>query len=336
MYGGNMKKYVFFLILVMALTVLQAIPISNLGNIRVPSAYVMPGNMLTISYGSYFAANDWHNTFSNATVDSLRNHKYQYNWDGMINFGIANRAEVGFVASEHGVYSANAKLKILEETVRLPAITVGVDNLFSKVPNEAKYSHGQVGTGDYAHVWEPDMYEHNSFYGAITKSSVVRGLGFANYLETVVTLGVGNNRFVGQNEISRKFKGVFVALEVKPSPTWSIIGEMDGYNLNAGLKANYMNFYGQFSILELEQYQSLRIGLNVGYNFDKYVTTKRPNVLFGLEGGQQEYAGRRTVTNPEEVKQGNELLDELRMIREKREQAEKELGEIKKILQEQQ
>lgn len=106
--------------------------------------------------------------------------------------------------------------------------------------------------------------------------------------------------------------------------------------MNAGVKGMYKNFSGQFSMMELEQYQSLRIGLNVGYTFDKYVTTKRPNVLFGLEGGQQEFAGRRTVTNPEELKQGNELLDELRMIREKREQAEKELGEIKKILQEQQ
>jgi hypothetical protein len=328
-----MKKYVIFLTLVLALSVLQAIPISNLGNIRVPNAYVMPGNMLTVSYGSYFAANDWHSSFVHVNVDSLR-HQYKYNWDGMINFGLVNRAEVGVVLSEHGVYTANAKLKILEETVRLPAITIGVDNLFSKVPAE---THGTTGTyGSSKNVWEPDMYERNSFYGAITKSSVVRGLGFANYLETIITLGVGNNRFVGQNELSQKIKGVFVAIEAKPSPSWAVIGEMDGYNLNAGIKAMYKNFNGQFSMMELEQFQSLRIALNVGYTFDKYVTTKRPNVLFGLEGGQQEFAGRRTVTNPEELKQSNELLDELRMIREKREQAEKELGEIKKILQEQQ
>ncbi|HPT72093.1 MAG TPA: hypothetical protein PLE74_07405 [Candidatus Cloacimonadota bacterium] len=322
-----MKKYVIFLTLVLAFTVLQAIPISNLGNIRVPNAYVMPGNMITVNYGSYFAADDWH---TSALHISDLDHKYQYNWDAMINVGLLNHAEVGFVAAEHGVYMANAKLKILEETVRLPAITVGADNLFSKVPEKSPE------ITQYKHIWESDMYERNSFYGAITKSSVVRGLGIANYLETVLTLGAGNNRFVGQNELSHKIKGVFVALEVKPSPTWSVIGEMDGYNLNAGVKANYKNFSGQFSMMELEQYQSLRVAVNVGYTFDKYVTTKRPNVLFGLEGGQQEYAGRRTVTDPEELKQGNELLDELRMIREKREQAEKELGEIKKILQEQQ
>jgi hypothetical protein len=323
-----MKKYVVFLTLALALTVLQAVPIGNLGNIRVPNAYVMPGNMLTLSYGNYFAADDWHSSSTFVNTSTL-DHKYNYYWDGMVNFGIMNRAEVGFVASDHGLYCGNAKLKILEETVRLPAVTIGADNLFSKVPAEKNLEK-------WDNIWEPYMYERNSIYGAITKSSVVRGLGFANYLETVITLGAGNNRFIGQNEITHKLKGVFLALEVKPSPAWSIIGEMDGFNLNAGIKATFMNFNAQFSMLQLEQYQSLRFGLNVGYTFDKYVTTKRPNVLFGLEGGQQEFAGRRTVTNPEEIKQGNELLDELRMIREKREQAEKELGEIKKILQEQQ
>jgi hypothetical protein len=323
-----MKKYVIFLTLVLALTLLQAIPISNLGNIRVPNAYVMPGNMLTVSYGSYFGANDWHPSYANYDPELL-DHKYQYYWDGMINFGIANRVEIGGVVAPHGLYMGNAKLKILEETVRLPAITIGADNLFSKVPAKCEFNY-------WKDIFEPYMYERNSFYGAITKSSVIRGLGFANYLETVITLGVGNNRFVGQNEITHKAKGVFAALEIKPAPSWSIIAEMDGFNLNTGIKASYKNFNGQLSLIELEQFQSLRIGLNIGYTFDKYVTTKRPNVLFGLEGGQQEFAGRRTVTNPEELKQGNELLDELRMIREKREQAEKELGEIKKILQEQQ
>lgn len=324
-----MKKYVVFSILVSVLCILQAIPIGNLGNIRVPNAYVMPGNMVTVSHVNYFSANDWHSpNYNNITY--LQSHKYQYTWDGMINVGIMNRGELGFVAAEHGVYCGNAKLKILEETVRLPAITIGADNLFSKVPKEAP------NAARWENIVEPCMYERNSLYAAITKSSVVRGLGFINYLETIITIGAGTNRFRGQNELSHKIDGVFVGLEVKPTPMWSVIAEMDGFNLNAAGKITYKNFSGQLTMMELEQFQSLRFGMNVGYTFDKYVTTKRPNVLFGLEGGQQEFAGRRTVTKPEEIKQGNELLDELRLIREKREQAEKELGEIKKILQDQQ
>jgi len=159
-------------------------------------------------------------------------------------------------------------------------------------------------------------------------------------IETTLTLGWGQNSFQGQHPFTKRFDGIFGSLYAKPIKDLTFIGEVDGFNLNLGAQYDYKNFGFKASVVSLEQMLGTRttahrFSVGVSYLFDKYAEARGAQPLFmGQNAAATPNGTKETVLSPnqENNSSNNDLLEELKRLRQQREEAQKVLDDLKNQL----
>ncbi|MCK4312983.1 MAG: hypothetical protein KAW88_09645 [Candidatus Cloacimonetes bacterium] len=321
-----MKKLILFLtcMLLLSFSTLLAMPYTCLGNVNIPDAYVLPHKMVDFSYTNYFV--------NDGIVPGDTVMYNEYDFAGAIRVGLFDRAEIELVYTSTAGVFCNLKGRIISETETLPALSIGIANLFSSVDD--------FKSGDSLDYEFPDRVDYikNSFYIVISKSLVIiTGMPIMDYLETSFHGGMGMRKFQGKGEIVKSFGGVFLGMDVKPSRYWGFDFEWDSQNINFGLNGFYKNFTLRAGIYEIESLIGInekgqKIAINLRYTLDKFselkaadkrIKTVAPRTIPRTKPGVEEYD-----------EESNPLMEELEQIRKRRKQAEKELEEIRKLLQE--
>ncbi|MCK4956345.1 MAG: hypothetical protein KAS49_01830 [Candidatus Cloacimonetes bacterium] len=319
------RKIIIGCLFMMIVSSVLAIPYASMGNINIPDAYVLPHKMIDVGYTNFFV---------NDGISGAGESYEGYDFATITRFGLLNKAEVGIVYTSYGHVYANAKLRLISETETLPGIAMGVVNLFSGINEE------DLKDQDFP---QPRELLSNSPFVSISKSIVlVTGISGLNYLETTFHGGIGGRKFQGTGKTVKKFSGLFFGIDIRPSRYFGVDAEFDSQNINLGVNGYVKNLTFRLGIYELESFAGLndngtRIALNLGYTFDQFsdlkAAEKRKSVK--ITQSQKNYQGD---TRPRDSYQqmtptDNPLMEELEQIRKRREQAEKELEEIRKLLQ---
>jgi len=257
-------------VLASLLSVLDAAPFQTLGMLRTPDAYVLPHKAAEILLVGYYR-----DVARPTYVDPDMNKKIvPY---GMIGVGLGDRVELGFFGGD-SVYYLNAKLKLIQETLRIPQVSIGMDNILSPVNRHRAQDWTPANAADWDYADHPDKvdYEYWSPYLVTSKQMVFGGVNW------MFNLGIGSNRFTGQVPRSRLFNGLFYSIELSPFKNFFIQGEYSGHDFNAGLKYNIGNFGIKVAGQAIEDLtkdngyeDNLRLALGVSYLFDKYAKAKR-------------------------------------------------------------
>lgn len=318
------KKFGFVIVLVLlSLTMLGAMPYLCLGNINIPDAYVLPNKMVDFGYVNYFVS-DGH-VYGDADYDA-------YDYGGYLRFGILDRAELAVVYTNTADVFGELKLQIISETESIPALSVGVSNLFSSVDDFEL----DDPTLDYEFT-DPSDYIKNSPYIVVSKSLVlITGIPRIDYLETSFHGGVGVRKYLAKGETMKNMSGIFGGIDVKPSKYWGMDLEMDAHNINIGINAFYKNFSLRCGLYELEDYLgakdgggSKKVAINLNYTLDSFSDIKVTE-----DRKKTKSADSLHNVSPTGTQEGkNALKEELEQIRQRRKQAEKELDEIRELLQ---
>jgi hypothetical protein len=265
---GSMKKVILSVIVVVAMFgLLEAAPFQTLGMLRTPDAYVLPHMAAEFMLVGYYR-----DVAKPVEYDGLSPYL-------MAGVGILDRVELGLfvgdkIEDEPLIYFLNIKAKILQETPKLPQLSVGIDNILSPV-GETSVRELNPGDDFYAH---PDKagYEIYSPYAVASKQAVVLGMPW------MFNLGIGAHRFTGQVSRSRVWNGMFVSAEMSPVRDLAIQGEYDGHEFNAGLKYTLKNWGFRVGAQALEDLakdngyeDNLRVAFGISYVMDKYAEAKR-------------------------------------------------------------
>jgi len=315
------KTLILFILTMTTISSMFSTPYTTIGQLRAPDAYVLPHKSAEFTFTSYLRRD---------RSDFVGLRDYEFVPSGLINIGLFDRVGIALWGGDDLGF-ADLKLKVFEETPSIPQVAVGVDNLFSRVKENAKDQ-------DYANEnWydNPDkcFYERNSFYLAATKATVLKNLTGLKLLETFITVGIGTNKFKGQVELAKRFEGVFGSITVKPHKDFSITFENDGFNLNIGAQYSYKNLGFKVSYVGLEEQENNRIGIAVSYLFDKFADSRRKQIYDGS------YTSRKTdLTDSQilgqDINANSNLLEELKKLKVQREQAQKVLDDLRKQLKE--
>jgi hypothetical protein len=265
---GSMKKVILSVIVVVAMFgLLEAAPFQTLGMLRTPDAYVLPHMAAEFMLVGYYR-----DVAKPVEYDGLSPYL-------MAGVGILDRVELGLfvgdkIEDEPLIYFLNIKAKILQETPKLPQLSVGIDNILSPI-GETSVRELNPGDDFYAH---PDKagYEIYSPYAVASKQAVVLGMPW------MFNLGIGAHRFTGQVSRSRVWNGMFVSAEMSPVRDLAIQGEYDGHEFNAGLKYTLKNWGFRVGAQALEDLakdngyeDNLRVAFGISYVMDKYAEAKR-------------------------------------------------------------
>ncbi len=278
-----MKKVIMSVIVLAALIgIIEAAPFQTMGLLRTPDAYVIPHKSAQLVLAGYYR-----NVERPAYVDPDKN---GLNFYGMLGVGLFDRVQLDFFGGDY-VYFLNAKVKLLEETPKIPQIAVGMDNILSPINRRRAQDYrpywdpeaGDEGAPsptydphDLGWIDHPDKtdYEYFSPYLVASKQVVFGGVDW------MFNLGFGSNRYTGQVDRSRWFSGAFASVEISPWDNFAVQGEYDGKDFNAGLKYSYQNFgvrLGAEAVEDLAKgsegngYENnLRIALGLSYLFDRY------------------------------------------------------------------
>ncbi|RLC48686.1 MAG: hypothetical protein DRH57_01775 [Candidatus Cloacimonadota bacterium] len=349
-------------------SIVSAVPFTTAGFMKVPDAYVLPANMAELSFSGYTynERGDSDKAPGNEILPDEWNFASAFN----LNFGIMDRAEVGIVYNimpkidwtrkyttatdtitsqldkiENNIFYVNAKLNLMKESERYPAISIGVENLFSESNIDSMYTDKYDSDDDWFVDHDMDDYRENSFYITATKAAVLRGLPNIDFLEVYWTLGIGlNGRFIGPSDDKSALRGVFVSLDSKLSDNLRLVLEEDGYCINAGLQYDIGNASMKLGIYRIDELvtwnHNPRVSFSMQYTFDQLsnrtASEKRPKVseVEREAPGKTVIVKEKTKTETGEVRAENPLEKELEKIREKRKKAEKDLEELRKLLEE--
>lgn len=330
-----MRKLIFVCLLIYTSAVLLAIPYTSLGNINIPDAYTLPHLMSEVSFTNYVVQD----------YPAYGDEDYHYNLAGAINFGLFNRGEVGIVAGNNDLIYANLKVRLINETESIPAIAFGLDNAFSRM--------GDFDNGlPEADLADPGDYIKNSPYFVVSKSILfLTNFGFMPELEAVFHFGMGKRKFEGKGETVKHASGIFVGSDFRMSQYVGMNIEFDSQNINMGINAYFKNITLRAGLFELEDYFNIKdknsgnkFAVNVKYTIDNFSSVKAGNKdSYQRDISTTSSPRRNQTTNRADYRQAadepaNEnddaLLNELRKITERRKEAEKELEEIRKLLQE--
>lgn len=247
-------------------SLLEAAPFQTLGMLRTPDAYVLPHKAAEFLLVGYYrdvalpVVNDGFSPYLMAGV------------------GIMDRVELGLFVGDKVddamPYFLNLKVKVLQETMKLPQVAVGLDNILSPV---GETSIEDLATTDdfYSHPDKAD-YEGYSPYAVASKQAVVFGLPW------MFNLGLGAHRFTGQVSRSRVFNGIFASAEISPLNNLFIQGEYSGHDFNAGLKYAYKNWGFRVGAQAIEDLakdngyeENLRVAFGISYLMDQFAEAKR-------------------------------------------------------------
>jgi len=272
-FEGSVKKILLSLVILVALIELvAAAPFQTLGLLRTPDAYLLPSKAVEFVLVGYYR-----DIAAPSYVPEEYNGFTPY---AMVGIGVLDRVQLGFFVGDD-VHYINAKLKVLPETQRWPALTVGIDNIFSPVNKGRAQDFGPDSDWEYAVHPDKTDYEHFSPYIVGSKKVFLGGIGW------MFNLGWGQYRYVGQVARSRIFNGLFTSIELEPWRNWAFQGEFDGKDFNVGLKHSRGNLALRLGAQAIEDWakdssykDNIRLAFGLSYLFDRFAKTKRtPNDL---------------------------------------------------------
>ncbi len=369
-----MKKTLLIFVVLLLLAALNGVPFTSMGGFNIPSARVLPHKMMEVSVigsgGQGINGIEKDSTDTGQIV--LDADQYDFTYAGMVNIGLYDRAELALIYDANHEFLANFKIQLFKETESRPAIAFGINNLFSPIKDFRDWDEDEMIDEEYwvvdslqgNHYYDNQLYSvnedyqyqdiddyiENSWYFVISKSVVWADVPFLqnfgiDYLESVMHLGLGQGKFVGNVDFSKKFNGLFGGIEAKVSDLASVFAEIDGHNLNIGGSVSIKKWTISAGMYRLEEVfndveSDPKFALSVKYAVDTWSELKydERNAVEGNTATSSVPSGRRTVRQgKKEVQEqsgGNPLLQELEAIRAKRKEAEKELEAIKSLLEE--
>jgi len=151
-----MKKLIISLYVLAAMfSMAHAAPFQTLGMLRTPDAYVLPNKSAELLLVGYYR--DFKEGYANDKYSGFTPY-------GMIGVGILDRIELGFFGGDN-VYFMNAKIKVLQETPKMPQLAVGMDNIFSPVNHRRAqdYRPGLPPDPDWEYADHPDKTDYEYF-----------------------------------------------------------------------------------------------------------------------------------------------------------------------------
>lgn len=329
------RRIILILSTLFCLNVLVAVPFGTLGNINVPDGFVIPANQISVNFASYLR--------DEPAEDVVGSQDYEYNYVVQARFGIFDRAEVGFVYTGDEIFYANAKYQLVRESYQYPGITIGVDNIFSKVgPDYQDTNHKDYS--DWEDIQDASEYERNSFYISANKSWAFRDVALLGDMQLYLTFGVGTNRFVGQRDRAKDLGGLFATAEYYPTAlfprnNFSIFAETSQADINAGAKFTWRGLAIQYSVLQLDEFikdnqENLKMALNVQYNITNWVQTN-VNRRGMFESSQYKVRVREQMyESTTEPVLGSDLLEQIRALRAEEAKRQAELDELIEELEE--
>ncbi len=259
------KRLLLVLICIFIVSSISAIPYTCQGGINIPKAYVLPSGMFDIAYTMYGVRDN----------DGFQNDKLNIMHAGILNIGLFDLGEIGIVAMSRNVYYGNCKIKILQEKLEIPALAIGVENIFSKFDFEDQnlFAEGLPDRNDYT---------KNSPYIVASKSALLlTDIGWMSQVELVLTVGVGWRKFHAKGNLVKIATGRFWGLDVRLSDRFGFNFEFDAHNFNTGLSVFYKNLELNAGIFELEDYWGMKGGehfykfaFNIKYTFDNLSEVK--------------------------------------------------------------
>jgi len=264
-----MKKVILSVIVLATMFgFLEAAPFQTLGMLRTPDAYVLPHKAAEFMLVGYYR---------DVAKPVASDDPALYLMAGV---GLMDRVELGMFVGDKVdddmVYFLNLKVKILQETLKLPQISVGMDNILSPV-GETSVEDLDPNDDFYAHPDKAD-YEAFSPYAVASKQAVVFGIPW------MFNLGLGAHRFTGQAARSRILNGVFASAELSPVKNLYLQGEFSGHDFNAGVKYVYKNWGFRIGAEALEDLtkdngyeDNLRVAFGISYLMDQFAEAKRSN-----------------------------------------------------------
>ncbi|MCD8479927.1 MAG: YjbH domain-containing protein [Candidatus Cloacimonetes bacterium] len=264
-----MKKVILSVIVIAAMFgLLEAAPFQTLGMLRTPDAYVLPHKAAEFLLVGYYR-----DVAKPTPNDGLSPYF-------MAGVGLMDRVELGLFVGDKVdddmVYFLNLKVKVLQETLKLPQVAVGLDNIFSPV-GETSVQDLNQGDDFFNHPDKAD-YEMFSPYLVASKQAVVLGMPW------MFNMGLGAHRFTGQVARSRVWNGLFYSAEMSPFNNFFVQGEYSGHDFNAGIKYAYKNWGFKIGAQAIEDLvkdngyeDNLRIGFGVSYLMDRFAEAKRDN-----------------------------------------------------------
>lgn len=328
------RRILLILSTLFCLNVLVAVPFGTLGNINVPDGFVIPANQISVNFASYLR---------DEPADILGSQDYEYNYVTQIRFGIFDRAEIGFVYTGDDLFYANAKYQLVKESYQYPGVTIGVDNLFSKVgPDYQDTKHKNYA--DWEDIQDAHEYERNSFYISANKSWAFRDVAVLGDMQLYLTFGLGVNRFVGQRDIAKDIGGLFATAEYFPTAlfprnNFSIFVESAGADIHAGAKFTWRGLAIQYSALEIDEFikdnqENIKMALNVQYNITNWVEDN-VNRRGMFESSQHKVRVREQIfESTTEPVLGSDLLEQIRALRAEEAKRQSELDELIEELEE--
>lgn len=321
--------------ILLCINALIAVPFGTLGNIDVPDGFVMPANQISLNFASYLR--------DNQSFSSNDPGEYEYNYVIQAKYGLFDRAELGFVYTGDEVFYTNFKYQLVQESFEYPGITIGVDNLFSKVGSDATDKEDD-DFEDWADIPQSSTYEKNSFYVAATKSWALRDVKVLGDMQLYVTVGIGSNRFVGQRDLAQDFNGLFGTIEyypteIFPNNNFNVFAEQSGHAINLGAKYTWNNLALQYSVIEIEEFikenqDNLKMAFNIQYNLTRWASSKATKEGVFEANPERVRAQRQTFDN--NATQGTEsnILDLIRAQAAEREEGNSKLNELLEELEE--
>lgn len=132
-----MRKVLFSaLVMTFLAGMLFAAPFQTLGMLRTPDAYVLPHKAAEFLLVGYYR-----DVVKPSYVDM---DKFgQFVPYGMVGVGLWDRAELGLFAGDKQFFF-NLKIKVIEETLRMPQFSIGMDNILSSVQHHRAQDYGGI------------------------------------------------------------------------------------------------------------------------------------------------------------------------------------------------
>jgi len=166
---------------------------------------------------------------------------------------------------------------------------------------------------------------------------------------------MGKRKFEGKGDVTKHASGIFAGSDIRFSRLLGMNAEFDSKNLNLGVNVYFKNLTVRAGVFELEYWFGVKdngefnvsgnkFAINIKYTIDNFSSVKAGN----KDSYQRDIAStskpkkKQAASLPEYLQATDEtadenedaLLNELRKITERRKEAEKELEEIRKLLQE--
>ncbi len=322
------EKFLLIMSVLLCINALVAVPFGTLGNIDVPDGFVMPANQISVNFASYLR--DGNTDLSSEVAD------YEYNYVIQAKYGLFDRAELGFVYTGDEIFYANFKYQLVQETFEYPGITLGIDNLFSKVASD--FQDEEYADEDWQDIPQVSTYEKNSFYVAATKSWALRDVNVLGDMQLYVTIGLGTNRFVGQRDLAQDFNGLFGTFEYYPTAlfpknNFSMFVEQSGHAINFGAKYNWNNLALQYSIIEIEEFikenqDNLKMAFNIQYRITRWADSKTTKQGVFEANPDRVRTQRQNLETTTDQGSGSSILEQIRALREAELKKQSELDSL--------